>query len=43
MKLELVVLAITAFLLYNLYNDGKYSKIFFTYKKYYQMAKKDKM
>ena len=38
MKLELVIFGITAFLLYNLYNDGKYSKIFFAYKKYYQMA-----
>lgn len=38
MKLEIVVFAITAFLLYNLYNDGKYSKLFLSYKKYYQMG-----
>ena len=38
MKLELFISAIVAFLLYNLYNDGKYSKIFMSYKKYFQMG-----
>jgi hypothetical protein len=38
MKLELVIIAITGFLLFNLYHDGKYSKVFLSYKKYYQMA-----
>jgi len=38
MKLELVIIAITGFLLFNLYNDGKYSKVFLSYKKYYQMG-----
>ncbi len=38
MKLELIVLGITAFLIYNAYNDGQYSKILSSYKKYYKMA-----
>jgi hypothetical protein len=38
MKLEILIFAITAFLLYNLYHDGKYSKVFLSYKKYYQMG-----
>jgi hypothetical protein len=38
MKLELFIFAIVAFLLYNLYHDGKYSKIFISYKKYFQMG-----
>jgi hypothetical protein len=36
--LELVVFGITAFLLYNSYHDGKYTKILLSYKKYYKMA-----
>jgi len=38
MKLELIVLGITGFLIYNTYHDGQYSKILSSYKKYYKMA-----
>ena len=38
MKLELFIFGIAGFMLYNIYHDGKYSKIFVFYKKYYQMA-----
>jgi hypothetical protein len=38
MKLELFILGVTAFLIYNAYHDGKYSKMFFSYKKYFQMG-----
>jgi hypothetical protein len=38
MKLELLIFGITGFILYNIYHDGKYSKIFVSYKKYYQMG-----
>lgn len=38
MKLELVIVAITVFLIYNIYYDGKYLKIVLSWKKYYQMA-----
>jgi len=38
MRLEILVFGITAFLIYNSYNDGKYTKILLSYKKYYKMA-----
>ena len=38
MKLELIIFGVTAFLLYNAYHDGKYTKVFSAYKKYYKMA-----
>jgi hypothetical protein len=38
MKLELLIFGITGFLLYNIYHEGKYSKILVSYKKYYQMG-----
>lgn len=38
MKLELFIFGITAFLIYNTYYDGKYSKLIMSYKKYYQIA-----
>ena len=38
MKLELIIFGIAGFLLYNIYHDGKYSTIFVSYKKYYQMG-----
>jgi hypothetical protein len=38
MKLELVILGIVGFMMYNIYHDGKYSKILLSYKKYYQMG-----
>ena len=37
MRLELFVLGITAFFIYNAYNDGKYTKMLLTFKKYYTM------
>lgn len=37
MRLELYIFGITAFLLYNAYYDGKYTKILLSYKKYYKM------
>jgi len=37
MRLEILVLGITAFLIYNAYHDGKYSKMLLSYKKYYKM------
>ena len=38
MKIELIIFGITAFLLYNTYHDGKYSKFLIGWKKYIQMA-----
>lgn len=38
MKLELIIFGITAFLVYNSYHDGKYSKFFVSWKKYIQMG-----
>jgi hypothetical protein len=38
MRFELYIIIITAFLLYNAYHDGKYTKILLSYKKYYKMA-----
>ena len=38
MKLELIVIGITAFLIINTYKDGKYTNIFTKYQKYYKMA-----
>jgi hypothetical protein len=38
MKLELFIFGITSFLIYNTYNDNKYSKMLLSYKKYYQIA-----
>lgn len=38
MKLELVILGLTAFFIYNAYYDGKYLKLIMSYKKYYTMA-----
>ena len=38
MKLELIIFGATSFLLYNAYHDGKYTKVFSAYKKYYKMA-----
>lgn len=38
MKLELLVAAITAFFIYDVYKDQQYSKMLKSYKKYYQMA-----
>ena len=38
MKLEIIVLAITGFLIANAYYDGKYAKMLVSWKKYYQMG-----
>jgi len=37
MRLEIFVLGITAFFIYNAYSDGKYSKMLLSFKKYYKM------
>ena len=37
MRLELYIFGITAFLIYNAYCDGKYTKMLLAYKKYYKM------
>ena len=37
MRLEIFILGITIFFIYNAYNDGKYTKILLSYKKYYKM------
>jgi len=37
MKLELLILAVTLFFIYDTYYDGKYRKLLLSWKKYYQM------
>lgn len=37
MRLEIFVLGLTAFFIYNAYTDGKYTKMFWAFKKYYKM------
>lgn len=37
MRLEIFVLGLTAFFIYNAYHDGKYTKMLSTFKKYYKM------
>jgi len=37
MRLEIFVLGLTAFFVYNAYNDGKYTKMLMAFKKYYKM------
>ena len=37
MRLEIFVLGITAFFVYNAYTDGKYTKMLLSFKKYYKM------
>lgn len=37
MRLEIFVLGLTAFFVYNAYTDGKYSKMLLSFKKYYTM------
>ena len=38
MRIELILICITGFLMANIYTEGKYVKLLWTYKKYYQMA-----
>jgi hypothetical protein len=37
MRLEIFILGLTAFFIYNAYTDGKYSKMLMSFKKYYKM------
>ena len=37
MRLEIFILGLTAFFVYNAYHDGKYWKQIMSYKKYYTM------
>ena len=37
MRLEIFVLGLTAFFVYNAYADGKYTKMLWSFKKYYKM------
>jgi hypothetical protein len=37
MRLEIFILGLTAFFIYNAYTDGKYTKMMLTFKKYYKM------
>ena len=41
MRIELVIFGITAFLIANVYTDGKYWKLLQTNQKYYKMAGKE--
>ncbi len=38
MKIELLVIIVTGFIVFNIYHDGKYLKMIKQWKKYYQMA-----
>lgn len=37
MRLEIFVLGLTAFFIYNAYSDGQYTKMFWSFRKYYKM------
>ena len=37
MRLEIFVMGLTAFFIYNAYSDGKYTKMLWSFKKYYKM------
>jgi len=37
MRLEILVIGLTAFFIYNAYTDGKYTKMIWSFKKYYKM------
>ena len=37
MRLEIFILGLTAFFVYNTYSDGKYTKMLLSFKKYYKM------
>lgn len=37
MRLEIFILGLTSFFVYNAYTDGKYTKMLFSFKKYYKM------
>lgn len=38
MRIELIIIAVTSFVMYNIYNDGKYSKWYLIWKKEIQMG-----
>lgn len=38
MRIELIIIAVTVFVMYNIYNDGKYSKLYLIWKKEIQMG-----
>jgi hypothetical protein len=38
MRIEIILLLITAAVIYNIYTDGKFLKLLYSWKKYYQMA-----
>lgn len=38
MRIEILILGITIFYIYNAYHDNKYTNLFLSYKKYYKMA-----
>ena len=38
MRFEIVIFLIAAFIMANIYTDGKYVKMLYSFKKYYQMA-----
>ena len=38
MRIEILLFLVTGFIIANIYTDGKYIKLAFTWKKYYQMA-----
>jgi hypothetical protein len=38
MRIEIIILAITIFIMANIYTDGKYTKVLLSWKKYYQMS-----
>jgi hypothetical protein len=38
MRFEIVIIAVTIFIMANIYTDGKYWKLMLSWKKYYQMA-----
>tara|TARA_X000000950_G_C13706790_1_gene574494 strand:- start:164 stop:745 length:582 start_codon:yes stop_codon:yes gene_type:complete len=38
MRIEIVIFLIAAFIIANIYTDGKYVKMLYSFKKYYQMA-----
>ena len=38
MRIEIIIFLIAAFIIANIYTDGKYLKTLYSYKKYYQMA-----
>jgi len=38
MRIEVIIFALTFFFIYNTYHDGKYLKMIYSYKKYFQMG-----